>query len=204
MSCILYYSNFCQHSNNIIQVLSKSSIKNDIHFICIDKRERTQDGKVALLLENNQKVILPDMVTRVPALLLLKDNYKVIFGDEILQHLQPRQETLTEQATELQMEPAAYSLGGSGGGGAGGGSLLSGVVSDQFSFLDQTSDDLSAKGNGGTRQMYNYAALDYNDTISTPSEDYTPNKMNDNDLEKYQQQRNIDVQKQNIPPQPIN
>ena len=151
MSSILYYSNFCKHSSNIIQILSRSTVKNDIHFVCIDKREKMADGQIALILENNQKVILPTQITEVPALMLLNQNYRVIFGDDILNFLEPRQERQTQATPMVSNEPSAFSL-------SGGGAL--GVVSDQFSFLDMTSDDLSAIGNGGTRQMYNYATLD--------------------------------------------
>ena len=57
MSSILYYSNFCQHSKKIIGVLSKSEIQQEIHFICIDNREKGPKGETIILLENNQKVI---------------------------------------------------------------------------------------------------------------------------------------------------
>lgn len=196
MSCILYYSNYCQHSAAILQTVSKSNIKDQIHFVCIDKRERLPDGQIALILENQQKVILPTNVTKVPALLLISQNYKVIFGDDILSHLNPTPERPTQanQMTSQNMineEPSCYSLSGN--------SLLSGVVSDQFSFIDMSSDDLSAKGSGGLRQMYNYATLDTNDKIATPDEDYVPNKASDSDLEKYQQERNAEMP-QNKPP----
>ena len=193
MSSILYYSNFCKHSSNIIQILSRSTVKNDIHFVCIDKREKMADGQIALILENNQKVILPTQITEVPALMLLNQNYKVIFGDDILNFLEPRQERQTQATPMVNNEPSAFSL-------SGGGAL--GVVSDQFSFLDMTSDDLSAKGNGGTRQMYNYATLDLNDKINTPDEDYTPNKVGDSDLQKYENARNSEIKMSNTPPQP--
>ena len=193
MSSILYYSNFCKHSSNIIQILSRSTVKNDIHFVCIDKREKMADGQIALILENNQKVILPTQITEVPALMLLNQNYRVIFGDDILKFLEPRQERQTQATPMVNNEPSAFSL-------SGGGAL--GVVSDQFSFLDMTSDDLSAKGNGGTRQMYNYATLDLNDKINTPDEDYTPNKVGDSDLQKYENARNSEIKMSNTPPQP--
>jgi hypothetical protein len=35
-------------------------------------------GKMYLVLENGQKIIMPENVTRVPALLLLNENYKVL------------------------------------------------------------------------------------------------------------------------------
>ena len=188
MSCILYYSNYCQHSKKLLKDLSQSKIKDEIHFISIDNREKTSDGQTIINLEKNQKVILPTTVTRVPALLLINRNYEVLFGDDIHNHLQPKQQQITQVATHAQGEPMAFSLGGGS------------VVSDNYSFLDMTSDDLSAKGAGGTRQMHSYAGLEFNDKIDTPDDNYDPNKVNEGDLEKLQRQRDADVQMPAIKP----
>jgi len=189
MSCILYYSNYCQHSQKLLKDLSQSKIKDEIHFISIDNREKGPDGQTVLNLEKNQKVILPTTVSRVPALLLLNKNYEVLFGEDINKHLQPKQQQITQVATQSQGEPMAFALGGGS------------VVSDNYSFLDMTSDDLSAKGGGGTRQMHSYATLDFNDTINTPNEDYDPNKVGDGDLEKFQRARDADIKMPAIKPQ---
>ena len=155
MSSIVYYSNFCEHSKKLLQTLSKTQASKDIHFICIDKRTKGTDNKIYIVLENGQKIIMPENVTKVPALLLLNNNYQVLYGDSIYNHLKPKQEVITRQATSNNMEPMAFSLGGGS------------VVSDQFSFLDMGSDELEAKGNGGTRQMHNYVSLNYSDKINT-------------------------------------
>jgi len=189
MSCILYYSGYCEHSQRLLKELAQSKIKDDIHFISIDNRSRGPDGQTVLLLEKNQKVILPTSVTRVPALLLLNKDYEVLFGDDINRHLRPQQQRVTQAATQSQGEPMAYSLGGGS------------VVSDNYSFLDMTSEDLSAKGGGGARQMHQYAALDFNDAINTPDEDYDPNKVSGGDMEKYQRERDEDVRLPSVPPQ---
>jgi hypothetical protein len=152
MSSILYYSKYCEVSKKYLQQLSKSNVQKDVHFICIDKRVKDSNNKTYIILENGQKIILPDNVTRVPALLLLNQGYQILYGDQILQHLKPRQEVEVRQATQNNMEPMAFSLGGSGGFGD--------IVSDQYSFLDQDPVDLEAKGNGGMRQMHNYVDLD--------------------------------------------
>ena len=149
MSCILYYSKYCEVSKKYLQLLSKSGAQNDIHFICIDKRIKEANNKTYIVLENGQKIILPENVTRVPALLLLNQGYAVLYGDQILEHLKPRQEVAVRQATQNNMEPMAFSFGGGFGS----------VVSDQYSFLDQAPEDLEAKGNGGMRQMHNYVDL---------------------------------------------
>lgn len=151
MSCILYYSKYCQVSQKYLQLLSKSDAQKDIHFICIDKRVKDSNNKTYIILENGQKIILPENVTKVPALLLLTQGYQVLYGDQILQYLKPRQQQEVKQATQNNMEPMAFSLGGGGGFGD--------IVSDQYSFLDQDSDDLKAEGNGGMRQMHNYVDL---------------------------------------------
>ena len=83
MSSILYYSNFCEHSKKLLQTFSKTSVSKDIHFICIDKRVKDNNGKVNIVLESGQKIIMPENVTKVPALLLLNNNYQVLYGDNI-------------------------------------------------------------------------------------------------------------------------
>jgi hypothetical protein len=184
MSTILYYSNFCQHSKALLQSIGKSTVSKDVHFICIDKRTQ-EGGKTHIILENGQRIILPETVTKVPALLLLNDNYRVLYGEAIGQFFKPRQEEVVKQATFNNLEPMAFSLGGGGGFG---------IMSDQYSFLDMDADALSAKGAGGVRQMHNYVDLQYTDKISQVSdEDATfkgSNKLPQGlTIEQLQQQR---------------
>ena len=191
MSSILYYSNFCEHSKKLLQNISKANISKDIHFICIDKRTKDANGKMFIVLENGQKIIMPENVNRVPALLLLNQGYNVLYGEAIMQHLKPRQEIMVKQATRNNMEPMAFSLGGGGGFGS--------VVSDQYSFLDMDSEQMSAKGTGGIRQMHNYVDLNYSDQISTP-QDETEYKNSGRisegvTVEQLQQQREKELQK---------
>lgn len=160
MSCILYYSKYCEVSKKYLQLLSKSDVQKDIHFICIDKRVKDSNNKTYIILENGQKIILPENITKVPALLLLTQGYQVLYGEQILQHIKPKQQQEVRVATKNNMEPMAFSLGNSGGFGD--------IVSDQYSFLDQEPEELEAKGNGGMRQMHNYVDLDtaFNGQIS--------------------------------------
>ncbi len=182
MSSILYYSNFCEHSKKLLQSLSKTQVSKEIHFICIDKRERDQSGKIFIVLENGQKIVMPENVTKVPALLLLSQGYQVLYGDNIYNYMKPKQEVVTRQATNNNMEPMAFSLGGGGFG----------IVSDNYSFLDMDSEELNTKGNGGMRQMHNYVPLNHSDTITTPKDDYDYKQdkiSGDLTIEKLQQQR---------------
>lgn len=164
MSSILYYSKYCEVSKKYLQLLSKTNIQKDVHFICIDKRIKDSNNKTYIILDNGQKIILPENVSRVPALLLLNQGYNVLYGDQIIQHLKPRQEVEIKQATQNNMEPMAFSLGGGN------------IVSDQYSFLDQAPEDLEAKGNGGMRQMHNY--VDLNTAFSGQISDYINNDTN--------------------------
>jgi len=202
MSCILYYSNYCDHCKKLLQTLSKSNTQKDIHFICIDKRVKDTNNKTFIVLENGQKIIMPENVTRVPALLLLNQGYQVLYGESILQHLKPKQEAEVRKATQNNMEPMAFSFGGSNFGD---------IVSDQYSFLDQAPEDLEAKGNGGMRQMHNYVDLNYNDkmSIQTPADEQEYKGANriaedgSKDLmSKIQAQREADLQSitKNKPP----
>lgn len=190
MSSILYYSNYCDHSKRILQTLAKANVK-DVHFICIDKREKNSKGKVFIVLENGQKIVMPENVTRVPALLLLNKGYEVLYGDAILQQFRPRQEMAVKQATMNNMEPMAFAFGG-------GGAFGSTVVSDQYSFLDQDPQALSASGDGGVRQMHNYVDLNHVDHFQAIPQDEAETKnsgrIGNISIEQLQTQREQEFQ----------
>jgi hypothetical protein len=198
MSSILYYSNFCEHSKKLLQTISKANVSKDIHFICIDKRTKDANNKIYIILESGQKIIMPENVSRVPALLLLNQGYQVLYGEAIVQHLKPKQEAMVKKATQNNLEPMAFAFGGGFGN----------VASDQYSFLDMDSDSLSAKGDGGVRQMHNYVDLNYSDNISTPEDeqDYKSAGKISGDLtvEKLLQQREQDLQKLTGNKPPVN
>jgi hypothetical protein len=190
MSSILYYSNYCENCKQLLQKVSKSNAASKIHFICIDKRVKKSNGATYIILENGQELILPPTIARVPALLLLNQGHQVLFGNDIYNYLKPNETDYTNASVSRNSmeEPSAYAIGG-------GGNNISNVNSDNFSFLDQSSDALSAKGNGGLRQMYNYATLNHNDKIETPPDTYEPDKVGNISMEKLQQQRNNDIPK---------
>jgi len=194
MSSILYYSNYCEHSKKLLQNISKTNnIQKNMHFICIDKREKDANNKIFIVLENGQKIIMPENINRVPALLLLNQGYNVLYGEAILEFLKPKQQAEIKQATKNNMEPMAFSFGGGG---------FSDVVSDHYSFLDQDNESLKATGNGGMRQMHNYVDLNYVDNvnINTPADDhdYKSSKIPEGlTVEKLQEQRASEFQKFN-------
>lgn len=175
MSFVLYYSNFCENSGKLLQKIGNNKdLKDDIHFICIDKRIKKSDG-IYIILPNQKELILPEMVTGVPALLLLNRGNQVLFGDNILSHLE-----LINNKVKENTDYEAFSFGDINS---------CGVMSDTYSFLDQSVESLSAKGNGGLRQLRNNATLDYIDSVNTPIDDYVPNKVGDISIDKIQQER---------------
>ena len=163
MSSVLYYSNYCNNCKTLLQNISKSTKKNDTYFICIDKRIK-KNNKIYVVLENGQELLLPHTITKVPSLMLLNDNQRVVYGNSITEHLQPDVFVSPKEIlSDPSVEPECFSLGSS----------MSNVNSDQFSFLDMGSSELEAQGNGGIRQMHNYVSLDnHSNTIQTPNEDY--------------------------------
>ena len=192
MSCILYYSNYCDKCKNLLRLVGKSELKKDMLFICIDKRFRNpNNGGIYVILENQQKIVLPPQVQKVPAMLLLKDGNRVIFGNEIMDKIKPKEEYNNAKATGFNGEPTAFCLGNDNIGGFG-------VASDNFSFWDQGSDELLAKGDGGLRQMYNYAAVDQKSAIETPPDTWSPDKVGENALKDMEDQRNHDLRSQQM------
>ena len=179
MSYIFYYSNICTNCSNILPKLSQSQIKNDIHFICIDNRIKKQDGSTYIILSNQKEIILPPTINKVPALLLLNRGNQVIYGPaNIMEYLQPKQTNVLEKINNS--EPDSFNFGDI---------HSSGVISDNYSFLDQSIESMSAKGNGGLRQLRNNCTLEYLDKIETPPDNYTPNKVSNVSMEKLQQER---------------
>ena len=166
MNSILYYSKYCDHSKKLLSYITSNSLQGSIHFICIDKRR--QDPKTRrnyIIMDNGEEIIMPENIQSVPAVLLLNDNYRVIQGDNIYDHFRPRVQESVKQSTNNNMEPSSFSFSGESSG--------LGVMSDSYSFLDMGADELSTKGNGGTRQMYNYTGLDDNyGQMQTPTDDF--------------------------------
>ena len=182
MSRVLYYSNYCSHCKNILTKLSNTKIKSDIHFLCIDKRFKIED-KIYILLENGDKILLPSEVSKVPALMLLYRNNELIYGDDIHKHfdmvIQTEHVEKMGDPRTAKLEPESFSMNDVHGF----------VKSDVFSYLDMTAEELGAKGNGGMRNMYNYGSINGNEKIYTPPEDYKPNKVDESEIQKYQEER---------------
>lgn len=183
---ILYYSNYCSHSQKTLQTLVKSNLSDKLSFICIDKRQHDpKTNQTFVILENGGKVVLPPNIHSVPSMLLINQNYRVIYGDEIIKLFHNDIKQANNAATRTNGEPMSYQLHTSSGG--------TNIVSEQYTMYDMTPDELSAKGSGGNRQLYNYMAADNNiNLIQTPDDTYKPDKLSNSVTVDSLQQRRID------------
>ena len=185
---ILFYSKYCEVCKRYLQQLARTDFHQHIHFICIDKRTK-ENNKTYIILEDGNKIPLPENVSKVPALFLLRHGCQVLYGEQIMNYFKSIAQQEIKQATQNNMEPLAFSLGNS----------VSSIASDKYSYLDQDPDDLGTKGNGGMRQMHNYVDLNYSDNITTPNDDHDykgSNKISgDLTVEQLQQQREAELQK---------
>lgn len=185
---ILYYSNYCKHSQKIVQTLVKGNLADKISFICIDKRSiDPKTNQMFIVLESGAKVVLPPNIHSVPSLLLVNKSYKVLMGDEIIKHYHPEIKSMNNQAVGSAGEPMGFPLGMSSGG--------TNIVSEQFTMYNASTEELSAIGLGGNRQMYNYVSAS-NDIqiIPTPPDTYRPDKLSNSvTIDTLQQQRMDEV-----------
>lgn len=182
---ILYYSNHCPHSQKIIHFISRAGLIDKLNAICIDKRTVDPNtGQIYIALENGKKIMLPPNIQSVPALLIVKQNYRALFGKDIMAYFEP----LDKQAQQLQGEPIGISLASSSAGVA--------IHSEQYTLYDLSPDDLSAKSTSAKRPMYQYVSAQSHQPyqIPTPPDTYRPDKVDSNlTVESLEQKRNIEV-----------
>ena len=198
MSTILYYSKYCENCKKILYDLGKSKVAKEIHFICVDKRRKDKQGKTFIMLDNGKELLMPNTLTKVPGLLLLYRGNNILYGDNIMNYFRP-----------MMGNTENRSSGGNGGGRSGGGrntdtrsatepsafsfNEMGTMMSDNYSYLDQSASSMSAKGNGGMRQMHSFATLDQQTAIETPPEDYVSTKMTQVNIENLEKERQADM-----------
>lgn len=185
MSNIFYYSKRCDKCTKYLKIFASLGIENTIHFICIDKIIQ-EEGKKFVILDNNQKVILPKTVTHVPALMLLNKGYKVLFGNEILSYLQPIKEKEIIRATHNNMEPFAYSFSSSSGN----------IVSDSYSFIQE--EPIQATDNTGMKQLYNYSTIQDNGLFTIPSVQHNFQGNKDDNLSLNAKEERVNQETNNL------
>jgi hypothetical protein len=180
MQYVLFYSNHCEHSRSLLGTLSKMAVAEHTSFVCIDSRSM-RDGTTYARLQDGKEVPLPAVLSDVPALLMLEKGNSLIVGDDIRKHLDREHGTVATHD-----DPDAFSWNEMSG------------LSDAFSYLDTSVDDMLATGSGGNRIMHSFTALTGGGAITTPvqSDDTVP-KLASVDMDAYMQQRMAEV------PQPV-
>ena len=176
----LYYSRFCKHSSTILEELNHLGMNKKFVYICIDKRVVKQNITY-ILNPDGSSFPLPPMINRVPVL-LLKPNHEILGGNQILDYVRPQSQNISEEKHAIHSEPDPFALSGNSFG----------VTSDNYSFLDMGPSELLAQGNGGTRQMHSYVALDKSSAlIQTPSSEGS--SKSSYDMEAIQSQRSQEL-----------
>lgn len=188
---IFYYSNYCPHSQRILQFLVKGNLTEKISFICIDNRfydKKTNQTRISL--ENGTQVILPPNVHSVPALLLTNKNYQLILGDEIIKYYEPAVKKQIAESNFGNGEPQAFSLN------MGENNVGTNIISEKFTSYNMSVKELGAKGYGKNREMYNYVSAEQNNAfIQTPPDNYKPDKISTNvNMDDIEKKRNAEIQ----------
>lgn len=176
MEYILFFSLFCKHSNNILQYIQcLPELKDSIRFVNLDKRYE-KNGTLYVVLDNGKHMEIPKIVRSVPTMILLHNGNQILTSeDQIKSYLEKKSSV---SSMRMGGEPESFSLGmGS-----------SDICSDSYSFFDMDSESLSAKGEGGLRQMHNYVSLNDNIRIETPPDD-APKGNTENALKEKEKER---------------
>lgn len=111
---IFYYSNYCPHSQKVLQFFVRANLTGELNFVCIDKRGRDPNtNQMFIIMDNGDRVLMPPNIHSVPAVLMIENNYKVIYGEEIVKHYEPSIVNDKMMATNFNGEPSGFSLAGS-------------------------------------------------------------------------------------------
>ena len=185
---ILYYSNYCKHSKKILQFCVNHNLMEQLSFICVDNRKQDPtSGQIYIILENGTQILLPPNVHSVPSMLLVKQNYNIVMGDDIMSKFQDQIKTSKLDATLGNGEPIGVALNSVINNGS--------VVSEQYTSYGATPEELSSKGKSPNRPLYNYVSANSEGlAIPTPPDTYKPDKVSESiTVDTLQQIRNEDV-----------
>jgi hypothetical protein len=88
----LYYSNFCPHSKDVLEFIRKNGLIDKLDFFCVDNRvQNPQTGIIYIISEDKKtRTPLPPNIQEVPALLLVREQYRAILGKEITNYYAPQ------------------------------------------------------------------------------------------------------------------
>jgi hypothetical protein len=88
-SYVLYYSNHCEHSRELLQHIAGSNLAQNpsVHYVCIDRRAKGEDGRTFVQLDSGQNLVMPPTVTGVPALMNVSGGFGVVYEGDIYTEL---------------------------------------------------------------------------------------------------------------------
>lgn len=192
---ILFFSNYCSHSKNCLEIINKTNLRQQILLFCID--------------ENMEKV--PSFIKSVPT--ILTPNKDLIQGKQLFTYLEdvynsnrPTNSQPSLNTSNLNSNPPInQSINNNNNqnnpreviGGdplAWHGTEMGAGFSDNYSFIDI---DTSAEGQGGQSIAHNFEFLggnnlgygNFNTGIKTP-EEFSKTEQKDPLLEKMEQLKN--------------
>ena len=186
MSYVLYYSTNCRSCDKIINELARTELQKSIHFVCIDRRVK-RNNHTYVQMESGEEVLLPRTVTKVPALLMLQENNRVIFGNAIYDLFTPKKEPAA-QAPKAPSAPREFGNLGM---------LSSNIQSASYGMLNEAEED-EVSQNG----YYVSAFYDNIEQIETPDDDYMPDKLDEESMKRYREERERAVPTMQRPPAP--
>ena len=105
----LYYSNFCPHSKDVLEFIRRNQLLGKLDFFCVDNRvQDRQTGIIYIISEDKKrKDPLPPNVQEVPALLLVREQYRVILGKEIMNYYAPQVKNVFSEINTAEPTPLA-------------------------------------------------------------------------------------------------
>jgi hypothetical protein len=174
MSDIFYYSNYCNHSQKVLEYICKNNLISKLSCICIDNRARDhQNNNIIILLENGSKVYLPPTVQSVPTLLVKSRNHTTIHGyKNVIGFLSSESEYSNVQETNSKI-------------------LQKNFEPISFGSLNSSNNFMEYDLKNPIQDMSNLVSVNSLNSINAPDENYKPDKLSsDVTVDKLVAQRN--------------
>ena len=106
MKYVLFYSNQCDTSRRLLSEINRShpKWKEQIIFLCIDKKIRDPITKnIMIVLENGEHIQMPTQVKTTPCLLIKEKYYNYIEGEVIFSFLRDEEKQWREKNKLLEI-----------------------------------------------------------------------------------------------------
>lgn len=86
ISNIIYYSDKCEQSVELLNHLVTNKKIDHFYYICIDNQV-VIDNKPYITFSNNMRLIKPNTITTTPSIMKMGNNYEIISGDAIYDYI---------------------------------------------------------------------------------------------------------------------